>query len=71
MIGRALFQLNDTMYYILTSFYSYKPPRKKILSWMTFIIQFTFNIVLCYDATRGFYPLKYANVYSCVCKNNK
>ena len=41
-IGRALFQLNDTMYYILTSFYSYKPPRKKYFhGWLL-----TFNLLL-------------------------
>ena len=40
--GRALFQLNDTMYYILTSFYSYKPPRKKYFhGWLL-----SFNLLL-------------------------
>ena len=56
-----LFQCNNT---IIPSYFLffYKNVRKKTLSWMSFIIQFTFNIVSCYDATGGFYPLKYSNV---------
>ena len=66
--GKSYFGLLITFVLV---FISYNPFQNKILSCLSFIIQFTFNIVLCYDATRGFYPLKYANVYSCVCKNNK